>query len=135
MKFYAQIINGKLVPEHDSDRDNMAKIRSGVTYRFDVVKERNYEFHKKYMALLNLAYMNQETFNNFDSMRKWLQMKAGFFIETITPTGTMYESESISFASKDEIQFQGVYSRVMDEVCKWLDLSNEDIQNEIINFI
>lgn len=135
MKFYAQIISGKILPEHDSDFDQYKKLRSGVTYRFEVVKERNYEFHKKYMALLNLAYMNQDTFNNFKSMRKWLQMKAGFFTETITPTGIMYESQSISFASKDELEFQEVYSKVMDQICSWLDLSEEAVLNELVNFM
>lgn len=135
MKLYAQIINGKLIPEHDSDREKLMKIRSGVTYRFEIVKERNYQFHKKYMALLNLAYQNQDTFNNFDSMRKWLQMKASYYIETITPSGVMYEPQSISFASMDELEFQEVYKRVMDVICNWLDLTSEEIQIEIVNFM
>jgi len=135
MKLYAQIINGKIIPEHDSDKEKLSKLSSGVTYRFEVVKERNYQFHKKLFALLNLAYMNQDTFNNFEDMRSWAIMKAGYYRRISTPSNDLFLPESISFASMDGVEFEKLYSSVMDVICNWLDITDTDIEEQIINFM
>jgi hypothetical protein len=135
VKFYAQIISGKILPEHDSDYEQFKKLRSGVTYRFEIVKERNYEFHKKFFALLNLAFLNQETFDSFDDFRSWAIMKAGYYKRIKTPGDDLFLPESISFSSMDELEFQELYSKIMDVICGFLDLSKEEIQREVVNFL
>ena len=135
MKFWAQIGIGGIHPLHNSDDEELRKLKLNTDYKFTVTKPRNYEYHKKFFALLNLAYDNQEHFNNFDEMRAWLTMSAGFYKRVITPSGEMFQPESISFANKDEIEFNEIYQRVMDEICKWLDLTDEAIQEQVINFM
>lgn len=135
MKLFAQFKNGRIIPEYNTDYDKLAKIRPDTTYSVEIKQPRNVKFHRKYFALLNLAYANQNHFNNFDEMRAWLTMKSGFYKRVQTPSGEMFQPESISFASMDEIRFGEVYSKVLDSVCSWLDISEEDVRNELINFM
>ena len=135
MKLYAQFSNGKIRPEYNTDYDKVSKLRPDTTYLVEITQPRNIGFHRKFFALLNLCYENQATFNNLDDMRDWLTMKAGFYRMVPTPTRTIFKPESISFASMDELKFNDLYKRVMDEICKWLDLNDEDIQNNLVNFM
>jgi len=135
MDLQCQFINGRITPEFNSDYDKLSKIKPNTTYKVVITRPRNIQFHKKYFALLNLCYENQETFNNIDDMREWLTLKAGYFRRVQTPTGTIFKADSISFAKMDELSFGEYYNRVMDQVCKWLDLNDEDVRNEIVNYM
>ena len=135
MEFYCQFKNAKLIPEFSTDYDKVAKLRPDTTYKVVITQPRNVGFHRRFFALLNLAFANQDSFINFDEMRAWLTMKAGFYKRVQTPTGEMFQPESISFASMDDIEFNEVYKRVMDVICNWLDLDDETIQVELINFM
>ena len=135
MKLIVQIINSKIIPLYNSDYEKLSKIRPGVEYQIEIKQPRNVLFLRKFYALMNLTFDNQEHFDNLDSMRKWLQMKAGYYTETITPTGVMFEPKSISFASMDELEFNELYQRVMDQVCEFLDTTQEDILENIVNFM
>ena len=135
MKFFAQISNGKLIPEYNSDYENMAKLRPGVSYSVEIKQPRNVQFHRKFFSLLSLAFDNQETFNNIEEMRSWLIMKAGYYKRVATPTGEMFQPESISFSSMDDIKFNEVYSRVLDVICGWLDTDQETIAEQLVNYM
>jgi len=135
VKLIVQIINSKIIPLYNSDYEKLSKIRPGVEYQIEIKQPRNVLFLRKFYALMNLTFDNQEHFDNLDSMRKWLQMKAGYYTETITPTGVMFEPKSISFASMDELEFNELYQRVMDQVCEFLDTTQEDILENIVNFM
>ena len=135
MKFFAQIVNNKLLPEYPGDYDNLKKLKPGVTYLFELKQPRNIDFHRKFFALLNLTFENQEHFNNLDEMRAWLIMKAGYYKLVITPTGEMFQPLSISFSSMDNIEFSKLYSSVLDIICEWLNISDEDVQEQLINYM
>jgi hypothetical protein len=135
MKFFAQIQNGKLIPEYNNDYEQMSKLRSGVTYSVEIKQPRNVQFHRKAFALFNLCYENQETFNNIDEMRAWLTMRAGWYKRVPTPTGEMFQPKSISFSSMDETEFSEYYNRVMDVICLWLDTDQETIAEQLVNFM
>jgi len=135
MEFYATISNKRLIGQHDSDYELIGKLKANTVYKIVATRPRNYEFLKKYFALINLAYENQEHFNNSDEMRAWLTMKAGFYKRVETPTGEMFQPESISFSSMTEDKFNDLYSKVLYQVCLFLDISSEDVQRELINFM
>jgi len=135
MQLYAQIKNGKIIPEYNSDYDKLAKLRNNETYRIEIKQPRNIAFHRKFFALVNMVYENQDLFNNPDELRYFLIMKAGYYKRVSTPTGEMFLPLSISFAKMDETEFSELYSRVLDVVCKFLDITKEDIQLEIVNYM
>ncbi|MCK4827969.1 DUF1367 family protein [bacterium] len=135
MEFWAQLHTDGIHPIYNSDSDTLSKLKLNTDYKFVVTKPRNIGHHKKYFSLLNLTFDNQELFNNIDDMRAYLQMKAGYYKRIQTPDGEMIIPESISFASKDQLAFEEIYSRVMDQVCLFLDLTNDEIMENIVNYI
>jgi hypothetical protein len=135
MEFYAQISNRKLIPEYDSDNEQIVKLKPNLTYKFVVTAPRNVMFHRKFFALLNLCYQNQDKYTNFEHLRGILTMKAGYYETVITDKGTVYWPLSISFAKMDNLEFEQLYSKVLDEVCKMIGSSNEEIEKELINFM
>lgn len=134
MQFHAQIINRKLVPEYDSDNEILSKLKPGTTYKFEVTQPRNYNFHKKLFGLINLCFQNQSQYNNFEHLRGVLIMKAGYYETVVTDKGTVYWPKSISYAKMDNLEFEQLYSKVLDEVCKMIGSTSEEIEIELINF-
>lgn len=43
-----------LKPEYSADYEEFKKLKIGQVYKCDIKKERNYEFHKKFMALIGI---------------------------------------------------------------------------------
>lgn len=134
MKLFARnTING-LIPLYPSDLDQKRKLKIGKDYEIDIKHPRNYEFHKKFYALINLAHDNTQLNMPFDAYRKYLIMKAGYFNVYETATGKFYDAMSISFASMNQIEFEQLYSRVLDEVLKDLGCTQEDVMENLVNF-
>lgn len=125
-------LNGTFTPAYDSDFEIAKKIKVNSFYEFDFKKPRNYMFHKKFFALINLAYHNQDIYNNIDDMREDLIIDAGFYRTTENKHGeTVKKALSISFASMDEIEFNNLYSRIADVIVKWLGIEKQDIIDNI----
>ena len=99
---------------------------------FSWSKPRNYEFHKKFFGLLKLAFDNQELFDIMDDMREELIIEAGFFRLTYDINGVeKKKAKSISFASMDEVEFNELYSCLINVIVKWLGITKEDIIEHI----
>jgi len=124
-----------LQPKYGSDYDEKRKLKIGEEYFVEIKRERNYEFHKKFFALLNLAFENQEQYNNFDHFRAVMTLKAGFYETIITDKGTIFLPKSISFAKMDEIEFSEFYSKFVDVIIKFLNITEEQYQDMIVSFL
>lgn len=135
MTIYLTKTTSGLKPEYGVDYDRFKKLKIGEVYKCDIKQERNYELLKKFFALCNLAFENQEKFISFDHYRKYLICKAGFYTAVETDNGTFIIPDSISFGSKDELEFREVYSKVLDVVIKEIGITSEQIEKEIINFM
>ena len=117
------------------DKLELAKLVDGELYEVDIKKKRNIKFHRKFFALINLCFENQEHYKHVDDLRKELVIDSGFFREVVTHHGEVKkEALSLSFASMDEIQFEDVYNKVLTEVMLMLDCNNEDINDQLSNF-
>ncbi len=142
MIVYCKNTTSGLVPLYPSDYDNKRKLKIGKEYRVEVKHPRNNQFHKKFFALINLCHENYEFIANdgttyempFDTFRRWLIMRAGFVKAFSTDRGTFYDAESISFANMNQAEFEEVYNRVLNVVIKLLQLTEEDISENLINF-
>lgn len=116
-----------LVPHDEGAAEFIKKMKLGALCHADFKKMRNYEFHKKYFALINFAYEQWEPrevrykgvviHKNLDRFRKDMTIMAGFAEPTFTINGDVrFEPKSISFASMDEIEFDKLYSKTIDVV-------------------
>jgi len=124
-----------LIPLYPSDYDQKRKLKLGNDYEADIRNPRNIGFHKKFFALINVGHENTSLEMPFDTYRKYMIMKAGYFKSYTTPKGTYYEADSISFASMSQDQFEDVYSRVLDKIIEDIGATKEDIENQLVTFM
>lgn len=127
--------NGAFKPAYNSDYENAKKVPLNEPIDFEWKKPRNYKFHKKFFALIELVYQNQEIYNNKEHLRKDLTISAGFYDIRHNFEGVeIYEPKSISFANMDEVEFSELYNRFIDVVVQWLGIDKQSIIDEIEQF-
>ncbi|MFQ6415319.1 DUF1367 family protein, partial [Streptococcus pneumoniae] len=71
----------------------------------------------------------------FDTYRKYMVIKAGYFDAYQTPKGLFYDARSISFSSMDQAEFEEVYSRVLDKIISDIGLTGDEIEMQLTNFM
>lgn len=139
MKLYlTKQLNGSLIPTFDSDYEKLKKIAPGDSVECTVKRPRNVQFHRKFFALINMVYQNQpedKTIENFDYLRKYLTKRSGHYEAIETPTGTIYEAKSISFASMDDYEFSKLYSDMIDTIVKIYKWEKSDILENVQDFM
>ena len=138
MKFLVKKHFGKLIPVYNSDAERLkdARLKEGEVYEVEIKHKRNIDFHRKYFALINLCFDNQDTFEDFEDLREELIIKAGYFKEVPTlDNNTKKKALSISFANMDDIEFSDLYKKTIDAICKFIDVEAKDIMNEIVEFM
>ena len=94
------------------DQEKADKIHISESNMFTLKRVRNPKFHRKYFALINLAFQNQDQYINQNHFRKIVQMKAGYFEAVTTDKGIVYIPDSISYESMDETAFSDLYEKV-----------------------
>lgn len=136
MKIYCKNTEQGLIPLYDSDLEEKKKLKIGEVYSFEYKKERNYQFHKKFMALCKLGSENSKNVEMpFDAYRKYVTIKAGYFNLYHTPKGAFVEAKSISFGSMDETEFAELYNKVLGFIAEDIQADKHTIENELISFM
>ena len=126
--------NGQFIPAFNSDYESAKKIKAGETVEATIVRPRNIKFHRKFFALLNMGFSNQEKYDCFEDYRAVFIMKTGNYKVIETDKGVVYLPKSISFAAMDEIEFSELYSKMIDVLIKELKMDQEAIEKELTGF-
>ena len=143
--------NGSLHPLNDIERKKLEGFKHGEGVRVKLTRMRNYEFHKKYFALLSLAYDYWEppesdawddgkfigAEKNFERFRKDVTILAGFYEQYVRVDGsTRIEPKSISFGSMSEDEFSELYTKTIDAIIKHVlpQFTGEELQ-EIVRAV
>jgi hypothetical protein len=143
MKIYLQNTPHGLVPVTDSDYDEKKKLKIGQIYSAEIKLPRNYDFHKKYFALLECSWRyltekQQEFIKSKECFRSTLQIAAGFskVYYSITRKEWVEESKSIAFDSMTEEEFRDLYDRVKDVLFLTFlkNISQEDFEKNLKDF-
>lgn len=122
-------------PAYASDNEQAKKIKIGEAIEADIKRPRNYQFHKKFFALLNIGWENTPEIDMpFETYRRWVVMRAGFYKVYETKKGKLFEAESISFTNMDDDTFADVYSRVLDVIIRDTQANKEMIEEMLIDF-
>jgi hypothetical protein len=117
---------GSLRPANQTDADKLAKVKQGALVLADIRQPRNSRYHRKFMAMLDMAFdywepgevtlpdgVKIEAGKDFDRFRKDVTILAGFRHPVVNIKGEVrYEADSISFSSMDEGRFNEVYKAV-----------------------
>jgi len=120
---------GVLVPSDPQAAEYIAKLKTGAAVRATVKQQRNPAMHRKYFALLNLAfdhwepvantYKGQVVGKNFDQFRNDIACLAGFYEMAVNLRGeTRLTAKSISFANMDQTEFDALYNATVNTILK-----------------
>ncbi len=125
-------LNG-IKPAYDSDKEVFNKMPFNEPFEIEYTKRRNIKFHRKFFALIKLAYENQSDYRLMEDLRRDLLITSGHYEEVVNRiTGEVYKiAKSISFSNIGEIEFNEIYNDVKETICKWLSIDNEELENEI----
>ena len=128
-------LDNKFSIAYNSDYEVAKKLSAGKEFLFEVKKSRNIRFHRKYFALLNLVFQNQEKYNNIEHLRNDLTIVSGYYTQRLNLQGeTVTEHKSISFAKMTELEFSELYSATLDSIVKYFGFDREDMINNIEQF-
>ena len=123
--FFIKTTARTLMPASDHDAELLKHIKIGQPTKLTFKRVRNYQFHKKLFALLNLAFSywepdnNQVGEKNFDQFREDIIILCGFYEQWIRLDGsTRVVAKSISFASMSEDEFEKLYAKTIDVIIK-----------------
>jgi hypothetical protein len=112
-----QKVNDVFVPSCDHDAEKLEVIKNGEYINCKTKKQRNGAYHRKYFALLNHVFHNQEKYDAFEAFRAEVTMRAGYFEEHKHLSGQVsYSPKSISFEKMDEIEFRDLFSKTIDVI-------------------
>ena len=133
MKILVKKTQTGLRPMYDYDFENYSKIELGEEFEIKYTKKRNIKFHRKFFALIKLAFENQQDYRSMERMRKKLIEVAGYYDEYLDPITKKIcnEVHSISFSKMDNTEFELLYTQVKNVISDWLGINNETIDEEI----
>jgi phosphoribosyl 1,2-cyclic phosphodiesterase len=144
--------SGLFQPASQSDLDQTKSLKVNYPYRITLKRVRNYEFHKKVMALFSYAFSIWEPPENkannliklsgitpdksFDRFRKDLTILAGYYDATYRLNGEVrFEAKSLSFAKMSEDEFEELYKKLIDVIVKHVlnNYSEDDLEEVLEN--
>jgi len=122
-------LGGALAPLDPQAAEYIAKLKTGAAVRATVKQQRNPRFHRKFFALLNLAfdaweptqatYRGQVVGKNFEQFRNDITVLAGFYEMAVNLRGeTRLTAKSISFANMDQAEFDDLYNATVNVILK-----------------
>lgn len=132
-----------LMPCMDEDYEVKRKLKIGAIYEVEIKQARNYDFFKKYHALISCAYeflteRQKEFIGSKENFRKTLQIAAGWSetYYSIQRKEWIEESKSISFGAMSEAEFSELYDNVKNVLFATFlrHISQDEFMKELINF-
>lgn len=116
-----------LVPADDRAAEWFAKVKMGQPVSASVKLPRNGKFHRKFFAMLDVAYSNHDwpeistKWGNVrtspEMFRKYVIVKAGHYEADLTPHGEIrVVPKSIAWAKMDDEEFSRLYSDVLNVI-------------------
>lgn len=124
-----KVAGGVLAPIDPQAAEFIAKMKTGAAVRATVKQQRNPRFHRKFFALLNLAfdawepaentYKGHAVGKNFDQFRNDIVCLAGFYEMAVNLKGeTRVTAKSISFANMGQAEFDDLYNATVNVILK-----------------
>jgi hypothetical protein len=117
---------------YNTDLELLSKLEVGQSYLAEIKKPRNILFHRKFFALLNLLFDNQDVHDDIDELRSDLLINIGCYKEKPNLDGEVIKIPlSISFSKMDEVEFSKMYEKSKTFIMKYLKITNEQISEQI----
>ena len=152
--YFRKIQGGLLAPDDEETTEFLYKKKIGCILSGEFTEPRNYEFHKKFFALIDFAFDHWEPGKLQDAkwkdvrpeknkkrFRKDLTILAGYYDAHYRVDGSVrIEAQDISFASMSQEEFEKLYSNVVDVVLQKIlvNYTGEELEkavNNVMSFV
>lgn len=125
MEIYCRVTEIGLMPMYDSDYEEKQRLKVGETVLCTIKRPRNYDFHKKFFALLrltvdNLPHLIQQQMQIFteEDMLDCLKIDLGLYTTVWHGGKEIVKPGSISFAKMDNSEFETFFNRSVDTILR-----------------
>lgn len=119
------------VPATAIDKEAVKNIKNGEAINCKFTKKRNLPFHRKFFALIKVAYdafeapvleyKGMPVGKNLERFRKELIILAGYYESHVSIKGEVrLDAKSIAFGSMGDETFEDLYSDVIDVILKYV---------------
>ena len=140
MKILCRNTESGLVPMYESDLDNKKRLALGADYWCEIKLARNCEFHKKFFALIKLAFDNlpyglDARYPNMEALREDLLIRCGYTRKILSRQGWVEVAASIAFDKLDQANFEELYRKVWNEISKCFVPFDDSAEEELIRFM
>lgn len=144
MKILCIVTENGLAPKYDSDREEFRSLKRNTDVLVEVGQKRNYEFHKKFFALIKLTYDNfpewlEDSLNvhSVEDLRTRLKVDLGLYEVSHYGNQSVIIPKSIAFDKMDETEFDKFYRSSVNHILKnyLKGVNNEQIEEEIWKFL
>ena len=133
--YLTKTMGGVLKPSFDSDYQKLKKLKLNKEYKCVITMPRNIKLHRKYFALLNLVFNNQESYSNIEDLRHDLTVAIGYYTLRENMQGDVIKKpNSIKFSSMDELEFGELYSKTIDAIVTHFNFNKQDIIDNVEQF-
>lgn len=124
---------GTLRPIDQAGEDAFKKIKNGAIVSVEVKAPRNVGHHRKFFAMLNIVFQNQDYYKSPESLLGACKLATGHVEIVRSKRGEIAIPLSISFAKMDQAAFDEFYSRAIDWVVSDVipGLSKQDLDTEV----
>lgn len=112
---YRRTLNGWAPADPEAEAFTRG-FKIGAFARLEGSRPRNVQHHRKFFAMLNIIWQNQEYYKSVDELRAALCVAIGHAEFVKTPHGMVGIPKSISFAHMDQTAFNDFYGRAVDWV-------------------
>lgn len=121
--------SGLFAPYGEESQAAVASVKTGQLLQGKFTRMRNYEFHKKWWALMQLGFdvwsesghgqqhNGELILPNLDRFRKDITILAGYYEQSVRLDGTIRtEAKSVGFGAMDQIEFEALYSQCLNVI-------------------
>lgn len=116
---------GDLIGWGPNDGAFIAKLEPGECIESDTRKARNPAHHRKFFALVNDAFANQEKHRTLEDLLVELKLRCGWYQEHVTSDGKLvYVPKSIAFAQMDQLEFEKFYNEAVTALAQMFPTDN-----------
>ena len=121
-----------------ADGAEMPHVKIGAVVKVKISQPRNAKHHRKFYALMNLVFQNQETYETLDDLVYAIKIATFHCKGYLKADGsTFYVPRSIAFHKMDQTQFNEFYDRVLRLICDRVipGLGESDLKAEIESMV
>ena len=129
--------------DHDS-ADIVRKISQGDVVHCKSIKQRNYQFLKKFFAMMRFGFEHKPEYldkhfpdspRGKDNFRKEVIKAAGYYHIEVDFNGNKRKvADSISFNNMGPETFDSLYSDCLDIFCRMLQTDQQTLMDELMQF-